>query len=241
MSFGVVCAPGQRYHPALIAQATATLMEMFPHRFWVSLGSGQLLNEGITGESWPVKADRNERLLESVQVIRALWTGEAVIHHGSFDVEEATLYSRPAEHPLLIGAAITPETAEWMGSWSDGLITISRPHDELHKVVEAFHRGGGGEGKPMYLKVQLSYARTEDEARQGAWEQWRTNIFGSHVLSDLRTPAHFDALAKYVKPEDLAGHVRILSEPERHLDWLQKDIELGFAHIYLHNVKSHRP
>ncbi|MBE0429960.1 MAG: TIGR03885 family FMN-dependent LLM class oxidoreductase [Thermoleophilia bacterium] len=240
MTFGVVCAPGQRYHPAIIAQATATLMEMFPDRFWVSLGSGQLLNEGITGECWPVKADRNRRLLEAVKVIRELWTGEPVIHHGSFDVEEARLYSLPAASPHLVGAAITPETAQWVGGWADGLITISRPRDELSEVVDAF-RSGGGEGKPMYLKVQISYARTEEEARRGAWEQWRTNIFDSHVLSDLRTPEHFDALAKLVRPEELAGHVRISSEPGKHLDWLRQDMELGFEHIYLHNVnKEHR-
>ncbi len=235
LSFGVVCAPGQRYHPALIAQAAATLAEMFPGRFWVALGSGQAINERITGEHWPAKAERNVRLNECVKVIRALWAGETVTHYGRVHVEEAKLYTRPEILPRIIGAAITPETAEWVGSWADGLITTSRSHEKLLKVVEAFHRGGG-KGKPMYLKVQLSYALDESEARFGAYDQWRTNILENVVLAELRTPSQFDAAAKFVKPNDLDNLVRISADPEQHIEWLQKDMELGFSEIILHNV-----
>jgi len=235
LSFGVVCAPGQRYHPAIIAQAAATLAEMFPNRFWVALGSGQALNEHITGEHWPVKAQRNARLKECVEIIRALWAGETVSHYGLVRVEEAKLYTRPEIPPRIIGAAITPETAEWLGGWADGLITISGPHEKLRKVVEAFHRGGG-EGKPMYLKVQLSYAQDESAARQGAYDQWRNNIFENVMLAELQTPAQFDAAAEFVKPEDLKDSVRISADPEQHIEWLQKDVELGFSEIILHNV-----
>ncbi|WP_228059509.1 LLM class flavin-dependent oxidoreductase [Plectonema radiosum] len=75
VSYRVVCAPGQRYHPAIIAQAAATLAEMFPNRFWLTVGSGQALNEHITGEHWPCKSQRNARLKECVDIIRALWGG----------------------------------------------------------------------------------------------------------------------------------------------------------------------
>jgi G6PDH family F420-dependent oxidoreductase len=71
--FGVISAPGWRYHPAIVAQAAATLAEMYPGRFWLALGSGQALNEGITGLPWPPKAERNARLKESAEVIRARW------------------------------------------------------------------------------------------------------------------------------------------------------------------------
>jgi len=235
LSFGVVCAPGQRYHPAIIAQAAATLAEMFPNRFWVALGSGQALNEQITGEGWPAKAERNDRLRECVDVMRALWAGETVNHYGLVQVEEAKLYTRPEVPPRIIGAAITPQTAEWVANWADGLIAISHPYDKLREVVEAF-RQGGGEGKPMYLKVQLSYAQDEEQALQGAYDQWRTNIFKSLVLSDLRLPKQFDAAAEFVKPEDMYESVRISAEPEQHIEWLQKYIELGFSELYLHNV-----
>ena len=233
--FGIVCAPGQRYHPAIVAQAAATLSEMFPNRFWVALGSGQALNEKITGDRWPAKAERNARLKECVDVIRALWAGETVTHYGLVRVEEAKLYTRPEIPPQIIGAAITPQTAEWLGEWADGLITISHPYEKLKQVVEAFRRGGG-EGKPMYLKVQLSYAADETAALEGAYDQWRTNIFSSPVLSDLRSPPQFDAMAKFVKPEDLYEYVRISSDPQQFIECLQKDLELGFEKISLHNV-----
>jgi coenzyme F420-dependent glucose-6-phosphate dehydrogenase len=137
--------------------------------------------------------------------------------------------------PLLVGAAVTPETAEWVGSWADGLITTSRPPDQLRKVVEAFHRGGG-DGKPMFLKVQLSWAPTEEEAVSGAHEQWASNIYSSQVLTDLPTPAHFEQLAQRVKPEEMEGHVRTSANLERHLEWLAQDVELGFSRLVLHNV-----
>jgi probable non-F420 flavinoid oxidoreductase len=235
LPFGVVCAPGQRYHPAIIAQAAATLAEMFPHRFWVALGSGQALNEQITGQGWPTKEERNLRLKECVDVIRALWAGETVTHYGLITVEEAKLYTRPQIPPLIIGAAITPQTAEWVGSWADGLITVSHPYDKLKRVVEAFWRGGG-EGKPMYLKVQISYAKDEATALQTAHEQWRTNIFKSLVLTELHHPHQFEAAAKFVKPEDMYQFVRISAKVEQHIEWLRKYIELGFSEIYLHNV-----
>lgn len=123
MPFGVVTAPGQRYHPAVIAQAAATLCEMYPERFWMALGSGQALNEHITGEAWPKKSERNARLLECVEVMRALFAGETVSHEGRVRVDRARLYSLPETPPELVGAAVTPDTARWVGG---GLMPLSR-------------------------------------------------------------------------------------------------------------------
>lgn len=235
LSYRVVCAPGQRYHPAIIAQAVATLAQMFPNRFWLTVGSGQALNEQITGEAWPIKSKRNARLKECVDVIRALWAGETVTHHGLVCVEEAKLYTRPETPPPIIGAAITAKTAEWLGSWADGLITISHPLPKLKEVVEAFRRGGG-EGKPMILKVQLSYDRDEETARQKAHEQWRNNIFENILMTELRTPQQFDAAGSFVQPKELDPYVRISADQEQHIEWLQEYIELGFDELILHNV-----
>ncbi|QHT71229.1 TIGR03885 family FMN-dependent LLM class oxidoreductase [Rhodocytophaga rosea] len=235
LTFGVVNAPGQRYHPAIIAQAAATLAEMFPDRFWLAQGSGQAVNEHITGTYWPNKPERNARLLECVEVIRALWAGETVNHFGRIRVENAKLYSLPAKPPLIIGTAITEKTAEWVGSWADGLLTISRPPQELKKMADAFYKGGG-EGKPMYLKVQLSYAATEEKARQGAFEQWRSNVFESAMLTELQMPSQFDYAGSFVQASELDKFVRISCSPEQHIEWLKKDAELGFSQLYLHNV-----
>src|SRR5918998_1447873 len=110
LSFGTVTAPGARYHPAIVAQAAATVAEMFPERFWLAIGTGEALNEAITGARWPTKPERNERLMECAEVMRALWRGETVTHHGRVNVQEARLYSLPDKPPQLFGAALTPET-----------------------------------------------------------------------------------------------------------------------------------
>ncbi len=235
LPFGVVNAPGVRYHPAIIAQAAATLAEMFPGRFWVALGSGQALNERITGLHWPPKAERNARLRECVDVIRALWAGETVTHHGLVEVEEATLWTRPQQSPLIVGPALSEETAEFVGGWADALITVNAPASRLERFIEAFRRGGG-EGKPLYLQVHLSYAETVEEARANAFDQWRTPIFPGIVNEHLSSPRQLDAAAQFVRPEDLDAHVRIGADVGQHIAWLQEDIELGFNHLFLHNV-----
>jgi len=233
--YGIVCSPGQRYHPAIVAQAGATLAEMFPDRFWMALGSGEFLNEHITGEKWPAKPERNARLLECVQIMRRLFNGETVTHHGLVNVEDAKLYTLPVNAPKLFCAAVSKETAAWAGSWADGLVTVHKPYEELKEVVEAF-RNNGGEGKPMYLKVQLSYAHKEEDALLGAHDQWKANVFQGTVLGDMPTVAHFDAAAEFVKPEDLNDMVRISSDLQQHIDWIKQDISLGFEKIILHNV-----
>jgi coenzyme F420-dependent glucose-6-phosphate dehydrogenase len=235
LPMGVVNAPGQRYHPAIVAQAAATLGEMYPDRFWLAVGSGQDLNEHITGDAWPRKSDRDQRLLESVEVMRALWAGETVTHRGAVVVEDAHLYTRPARVPRLLGAALTPRTAAWVADWADGLITVAKPMEEMREIVDAF-REGGGESKPMALQVQLSYAPSDEEALAAAHEQWGTNIFDSPVLASLRMPADFEAAAEFVEPDDLPGPVLVSSDASRHAAWLAEYAELGFDELYLHDV-----
>lgn len=235
LSFGTVTSPGQRSHPAIIAQHLATLGSMFPRRVWVALGSGEAVNEAMTGERWPAKDQRNERLLESAQVIRALLAGETVTHRGLVTVEEARLWTLPDDPPLLLGAAISEETARWLGSWADGLITVAAEPDTLRGVVDAF-REGGGEGKPMYLQVALSWAESDEAALDIAHDQWRPAGLGSHALADLRSPAAFDAASAAVPREAVASSVRVSSDPGRHAAWLAADLELGFDRLYLHNV-----
>lgn len=236
LPFGVVTAPvGMRYHPAVIAQAGATLAEMFPGRFWMAVGSGEALNERITAERWPEKAERNERLKEAVEIIRALWAGETVSRDGSVPTEKARLYTRPAKPPLLLAAALSPETANWAGGWADGLITINKPRDKLAQVIDAFARGGG-EGKPLFLQVHLSYADSEAEARANAHEQWRTSALPGAVAADLQSPSQFDAATKFVRPEDLEESVRISADACQHRAWIEEDFAQGFDEVYLHNV-----
>jgi len=235
LEFGVVNAPGQRYHPAIIAQAAATLAIMFPDRFWLAVGSGQLINEHITGERWPAKHERNDRLRECADVMRRLWAGETVSHRGHVTVSEAKLWTRPARAPMLVGAAVTPPTAAWVAGWADALITVAQPDDQLDKVVAAF-RAGGGAGKPMYLQAHVAYAPTDAEARAAAFDQWRTNALGSAVSTELRHPAQLAAAAEHVRPEDMDKAVRISADLDRHIEWIRSDFARGFDAVYLHEV-----
>ena len=235
LPFGVVNAPGQRYHPAIIAQAAATLEVMFPDRFWVAIGSGQLLNEHITGEPWPIKSARNERLRESGEIMRLLWSGETVTRDGHVTVSEARLWTRPERPPLLVGAAVTPSTAAWVAEWADALITVSQPDEQLDAVVDAF-RSNGGANKPMFLQVHLAWAPTENEARDAAYAQWRQNCGDNSVMTALAHPSQVTAAATHVTPSDLDGPVRISSDLGRHVDWLLADLARGFDALYLHEV-----
>ncbi|RYF95806.1 MAG: TIGR03557 family F420-dependent LLM class oxidoreductase, partial [Chitinophagaceae bacterium] len=191
----MVCAPGQRYHPAIVAQAIATLSEMYPDRFSVELGSGEALNELITGTAWPSKNIRNERLLECATVIRKLLNGEKVTYHGHINVKDARLYTLPEIKPLLFCCALSEATAEWAGSWADGLLTTAGATKDVIAKKAKFEKGGG-KGKPVYAQFSFSYATSKDEAIEGAYQQWRSNLIGVEKLDDLSTPEQFDQLAE---------------------------------------------
>ncbi len=231
----VVTAPGGRQHPAILAQAAATLAQMFPRRFWMALGSGEALNEKITGEKWPAKSIRNERLYECFLIIKKLLAGETVSRYGHVNIEEARLYTLPAHQPSLFGAALTVETAAWMGGWADGLLTAHKPIPELKEIVEAFKKGGG-EGKPLHLQVQLGYGADEEALADDVLHQWRTNVFPGNVKSNLWKVEQFDALGAFVGIEDIKKKLLISSNIQSHIDSLRGYAALGFEKIILHNV-----
>ena len=233
--FGVVNAPGQRYHPAIIAQAIATLLELFPGRLWVALGTGEASNEHITGDRWPSKAERNARLVECVEVIRRLLRGEEVSVDGHVRVDRAQLWTTPPAMPPLYGAALSEATARWCGSWADGLLTVHRPPEELRALIGAF-REGGGEGKPVAVQVKVAIGGTDAEALAAAHEQWRTNVFDSALMADLVTVEQFEIAATHVPPEAVAKAVLASAEPGRHVDFLHDLLACGVDDLYVHHV-----
>ncbi|MFC6089826.1 TIGR03885 family FMN-dependent LLM class oxidoreductase [Saccharothrix lopnurensis] len=234
LPLGVVNAPGQRYHPAIIAQAIGTLGAMYPGRFWAALGSGEASNEHITGEVWPDKATRNARLRECVEVIRALLRGEEVTHRGLVTVDRARVWTRPEEPPPLIGAAVSEATARWCAEWADGLITVNAPVEQLERMRDAY-REAGGRGK-LHLQVHLSWAEDEEEATALAHEQWRSNVFAPPVCWDLDLAETFDVVSEHVTVEQVARVVNISADLGRHAKTLREYADLGFDEIYLHHV-----
>ncbi len=234
LDFGIVNSPIQRYHPAIIAQAAATLDEMFPARFFLALGSGQALNEKITGANWPEKDIRNKRLKESVEIIRELWNGDYVTHHGEMIVENAKLFTKPKTSIPLLGAAISTKTANLISLWTDGMITISKPVDQLKETIDAYKQNNPT--GLIAVKVQISYDPSYEKALESTWQQWKNNIFSSSVLTNLSTAAQFDEIGKIVKKEDMIDHVIIGNKPQIFLDLIQEYKSLGVAKIFFHNV-----
>ncbi|CAH0268612.1 F420-dependent glucose-6-phosphate dehydrogenase [Arthrobacter sp. Bi83] len=234
LRFGVVNAPGQRYHPAIIAHASATLASMFPGRFWMALGSGENMNEHITGDPWPQKDTRQRRLEECVDVIRRLHDGGEVTHHGLVTVEQARIWDVPEPRPQLIAPAVSVETARRSATWADGLVTVNQPHGKLKEMLAAY-RDNGGRGKAV-LQIHLSWAPGEQDAVAIALDQWRTNVFAPPIPWDLPTASHFDGVSADVGEEQVRKSVNISTSLDQHAQWLGEYAELGFDELYLHFV-----
>src|SRR5450432_4094291 len=95
-----VTAPTFRWHPAMVAQASATLAAMYPGRHWLGLGSGEALNEHITGQYWPEAPERINRMFEAIDVIKKLFSaslaGKDIKHSGPFfKLESTRLWTMP--------------------------------------------------------------------------------------------------------------------------------------------------
>lgn len=232
--FGVVHAPGQRYHPVISAQAFATLAEMFPGRFCPYLGSGQALNEHVTGDAWPVKAVRNQRLAECADIIRDLLAGRTVTHDGLVRVHEARLHSLPPITPPLMAAALTPPSAGHVGTWADGLVTLHGPTDSVRRVVDAF-RDRAGE-RPVSIQMHLAWWPDIERARRDALDQWRSNALPPVLNEELHLPEQFEAASRHMTVEHLADSVVITDSAQHIVDLLGTYSDLGIDRVYLHHV-----
>jgi probable non-F420 flavinoid oxidoreductase len=240
LELGCVSAPGQRYHPAVVAQKIATLAQMFPGRFWTALGSGEASNEHITGHRWPPKEVRTRRLEECVDVISRLLDGEEVSHDGLVTVDRARLWDLPETRPRLVGPAVSVASAARVAAWSDGLVTINQPVDTLRDLVAAY-RDAGGRGT-CALQVHLAWAPTEAEAEAVALDQWRTNVFPEPVNWDTETVEGFDVMAQHVGIDAVRGAVEVSSDLGWHRDRIAELAAVGFDDVYLHHVgQDQRP
>lgn len=238
LPFGSLAIPGGwRYHPAILAHLIGTISEMFPNRLrWIAMGSGEALNEHVVGCDWPTKAERNARLLAGTEIIRALLQGEEVDRRDRwFAVDKARLWSLPAKPPGLFAAALSNETAQWAGGWSDGLITINKPKKNLLEMREGYHRGGG-EDKPLALQVQVSWAESEADARAAAFEEWRNAALPPGSLADLRTPEDFERATQHLQPEDIDDFIPLVTVPDRLIELICVAKDCGFEEVFIHNV-----
>jgi G6PDH family F420-dependent oxidoreductase len=228
---GVTC-PTIRTHPAIIAQAAATSAAMMPGRFFLGVGSGENLNEHILGDKWPASDERLEMLEEAVEVIRLLWQGGYQTHRGKhYTVEQARIYTLPDEPPEIAVAAAQPNAAELAGRIGDALVGVA-PDEE---IVGNFERAGGG-GKPRYGHVTVCWAESEDEAKTTAHKNWPNAAIEGPLSQELALPAHFEAAAEMVEPDDLAEQMPLGPDVDRYLEAVEEFENAGFDHVYVHQV-----
>lgn len=236
-----VTPPGWRYHPAVLAQAAATLEAMYPGRFALGLGAGEALNEHITGDYWPEAPTRLERLAEAIEIIQKLFTGKTIKHSGKhFKVESARLYTMPDAPPPIFIATSGPIQAGRTGKSVDGIITVGAADEKLKMLMERFEKGAREAGKdpesmPRMLQVKVSYAATDQEAIDKAVVDW-PNGGMNFPKADIRNPEDFEAMAKLVRPENFKNRVFTSADLEAHTANLQHYIDLGFKEIHIHNV-----
>ena len=228
---GVTC-PLVRIHPAIIAQAAATVAAMMPGRFFLGVGTGENLNEHIFGDRWPETEVRLEMLEEAKAVMRLCWQVGNQIHRGlHYTVQNARLYTLPEQPIPVMVAAAGPSSAQLAGRIGDGFVGTSPERD----VIEAFERSGGA-GKPRYGQMTVCWADDEASARKTAHEVWPTGALPGELSQELPTPAHFEQAAQLVTEDAVAEEVVCGPDPEQHAAKVQEYVDAGYDHVYVHQV-----
>jgi coenzyme F420-dependent glucose-6-phosphate dehydrogenase len=236
-----VTPPGYRYHPAVIAQASATLEAMYPGRFWLGLGAGEALNEHIVAEYWPEAPTRLETLMEGIEVIQKLFSGKTVKYSGKhIRLESARLYTMPEQAPPIYVATSGPIMSERTGRLCDGIITVGAADEKIRMLMDRFEKGAREAGKdpatmPRIIQLHVSWDETQEQAEQNAIREW-PNGGMPFPKADIRSPEDFEAMAKFVRIENFKNRVLISPDPDAHRAHIQHYIDLGFDEVYVHNV-----
>ncbi|MFJ9079588.1 LLM class F420-dependent oxidoreductase [Streptomyces sp. NPDC102278] len=224
-----VTCPTFRYHPAVVAQKAATLQILSEGRFRLGLGSGENLNEHIIGAGWPAAHVRLEMLEEAVDIIRRMFTGEYVSHHGAhFDVENAKLWDLPDELPPIGIAVSGPRSCELAGRHAD-LVIATEPKRELLEGFDAH----GGAGKPRVGQLPVCYDTDQDAAVARAHDQFRWSLGGWKVNSELPGPVGFEQAAQYTRPEDVADAIPCGNDVDAFVEAVRPYAEAGFTEVAL--------
>jgi coenzyme F420-dependent glucose-6-phosphate dehydrogenase len=229
VAVGVTC-PIMRIHPAVLAQATATIGQLLDGRFTWGVGTGEALNEHITGLRWPIAAERIEMLEEAIDIIRRLWQGEEVTVRGDhFTVENARVYDPPSSSIPIVVSAFGSAAAEMAARAGDGLWT-----GRDAEIISTWRRAGG-EG-PVYSQITLCWAPTRDEAIERAHKVWPNAGVPGQLSQDLPTPAHFEQAASAVTKEMIADAVPCGPDSEAIVEKIGEAVAAGVDHVYLHQI-----
>jgi len=225
---GVTC-PTYRIHPAILAQATATTECMAPGRFRFGIGSGEALNEHILGDSWPPVSVRLDRLVEAVELIRELWTGETVTWEGKyFTVHNAKLFTVPDSPPPIYLSAFGPEATDVAIDIADGWVSTKPDKDNLARFKAAKPSGITQGG------AKICWAESEDDAAKTAHEMWGHQVVGAGQTSqDLPMWHSFEALAESSSPEQMKEQVPCGPDPDKAADHIRDYVDAGFDEVFI--------
>jgi G6PDH family F420-dependent oxidoreductase len=231
-----VTTPILRLHPAVVAHAAATVAAMMPGRFFLGLGTGERLNEHVTGVRWPPAGERREMLEEAVTIIRRLLGGGNVNHRGAFfTVENAELFTRPEEPPPILVASGGTRTAALAGRVADGLISV-QPSPEQVDAFEAH----GGHGKRRVGQIHVCCDEDEERARKTALQWWPNGALRGTILSELPRPQEFEEATELAGEDDVAEFVVCGNDPDRHLRAIAAFATAGYDTVYVHQIGPHQ-
>ncbi|WP_129668964.1 TIGR03557 family F420-dependent LLM class oxidoreductase [Phytoactinopolyspora endophytica] len=237
---GATC-PSFRWHPAVVAQAAATLEAMYPGRHWLGIGSGEAINEHVVGGYWPEAPQRIARMFEAVEIIQKLFTGRDVRHDGRFfTLERTRLWTRPENSPPVYVATSGPVTARRAGSACDGIITLATTPEKVASLFARFDDGARSAGKDpssaaKIVQLHLSWAPDADEAAAQAVREWPNGAM-RFSKADIRSPHDVEQMARMVRPEDFDGQLLISADLDEHRREIQRYLDAGATHVYLHNT-----
>ncbi|MFI7551500.1 TIGR03557 family F420-dependent LLM class oxidoreductase [Micromonospora sediminimaris] len=230
LATGVTC-PSVRYHPAIIAQAAATLALVSDNRFTLGVGAGERLNEHVVGQGFPGARGRHERLREALEIIRLLWSGGYRSYEGKhLQLDDARVFDLPDELPVIAVAASGEASVTIAAELGDGLFATEPEAD----LVQTYQRLGG-QG-PRYAEVPLAWAPDEQQAVRAAWETSRWAVTGWKVMSELPNPVNFDAASRTVTEDDIRQQFAVGPDPDVHVQAVQTYVDAGFDHIVLQNA-----
>ena len=227
---GVTC-PTTRIHPAIVAQASATTALLLGNRFFFGVGTGEALNEHVLGHRWPRPAVRREMLAEAVEIIRRLWTGDTIDHHGEFyDVDNARLFDPPTEPPPIIVSGFGDEAIALAADIGDGYWGHSPDRD----AIATFERNGGR--GPRYAQLNVCWAEDVATARKTVHQVWPNAGVPGQLSQDLPTFTHFEQAAELVGEEDATKSVSCGPDVEPVLESVRKYVDAGYDHLYFHQI-----
>jgi G6PDH family F420-dependent oxidoreductase len=229
-----VTCPTVRMSPVIVAQAAATASVMLDGRFRLGVGSGEALNEHVLGDAWPVAGVRLEMLEEAVTLIRRLWEGDFVDHHGThYTAEQARIYTLGDDVPEIYVSGFGPEATELAARIGDGYITTA-PDPELPDLFRS--RSGG---KPVTAGFKVAFAPTEDEGARLAHRLWPNSALPGELAQVLPSPRHFEQACELVTEDMVRDSVPCGSDAKTHRAAFDPYLDTGFDEIYVGNMGPH--